>query len=143
MFLYTHIPGPPLDEHIDRFWICSDLPAHTPERILPSGAVDLVINLTWDEIRIFDGSKSAIPQRYPGAVVSGPYSKHILVDPLPRATLIGLHFRPGRAAAILGVPAIELADAHVPLETLWGRMAVELRERLSAAATPVQRFAIL
>jgi AraC-like DNA-binding protein len=143
MFLRTHIPGPPLDEYIDRFWYCSDTPVHAPERILPSGAADLIINLTSDEIRIFDGSDPVTPRRYPGAVVSGPYSKHIMVDPLPRASLLGLHFRPGRAASILGVPVIELADAHVPLETLWGRTAVELRERLSAATTSAQRFAIL
>src|SRR5262249_118110 len=45
MFLRTHTPGPPLSEFIDRFWFCSDTPSHPGERILPSGTVEMVINL--------------------------------------------------------------------------------------------------
>src|SRR5262249_31080877 len=143
MFLRTHIPGPPLNEFIDRFWLCSDTPSHPRERILPSGTVELVINLTDDEIRIYDPSAAARARRYPGAVVSGPYSNFFLIDPLQHASIIGVHFRPGRAVPVLGVPACELADAHVALENLWGRTAAELRERLCTAAAPAKRFAVL
>src|SRR5262245_13317648 len=143
MFLRTYTPGPPLDEYIDRFWYCSDTPVHRREQILPSGTVELVINLTKDEIRICEPSDRANPRRYPGAVVAGPYSNFFLIDPLVHASLIGVHFRPGRAASIFGVPASKLADAHVDLQCLWGRPAAELRERLSAAVTPARRFAVL
>ena len=72
MFLCTYTPGPPLDACIDRFWLCSDTPSHPRERILPSGTVELVINLTGDEIRIYDPSDLARTRRYSGAAVSGP-----------------------------------------------------------------------
>ncbi len=143
MFLRTYTPGPPLDACIDRFWLVSDTPPHPRERILPSGTVQLVINLSDDEIRIFDPSDPARPRRYPGAVVSGPYSNFFLIDPLVHASIIGVYFRPGRAVPFLGVPASELADAHVDLEALWGPTAAELRERLCTAATPAKRFAVL
>jgi AraC-like DNA-binding protein len=143
MFLRTYTPGPPLDEFIDRFWFCSDTPSHPRERILPSGTVELVINLTDDEIRIYDPSEPARPRRYPGAVVSGPYSNFFLIDPLVHASIIGVHFRPGRAVPVLGVSASELADAHADLESVWGHTAAELRERLCTAATPARRFAVL
>ena len=143
MLLCTYTPGPPLDEYIDRFWFCSDTPAHPRERILPSGTAELVINLTGDEIRIYDASDPARPRRYSGAAVSGPYSNFFLIDPLQHASIIGVHFRPGRAVPVLGVPASELADAHVDLESVWGRVAAELRERLCTAATPANRFAVL
>src|SRR5262249_49505771 len=143
MFLRTYTPGPPLDEFIDRFWFASDTPSHPRERILPSGTVELVINLSGDEIRIYDPSDPSRPRRYPGAVVSGPYSNFFLIDPLVHASIIGVHFRPGRAVPLLGLPASELADAHVDLESLWGRAAAELRERLCTAATPEKRFAVL
>jgi len=143
MFLRTYTPGPPLDEFIDRFWFCSDTPSHPRERILPSGTVELVINLTDDEIRIYDPSEPARPRRYPGAVVSGPYSNFFLIDPLVHASIIGVHFRPGRAVPLLGVSASELADAHADLESVWGHTAAELRERLCTAATPARRFAVL
>src|SRR5262249_10499063 len=143
MFLRTYTPGPPLDEYIDRFWFCSDTPSHPRERILPSGTVELVINLSDDEIRIYDPSDPALPRRYPGAVVSGPYSNFFLIDPLVHASIIGVHFRPGHAVPVLGVPACELTDAHVDLENVWGRAAAELRERLCTAAKPEKRFAVL
>jgi AraC-like DNA-binding protein len=143
MFLRTHIPGPPLDAYIDRFWLCSDAPPHPRERILPSGTIELVINLGDDEIRVYDPSQAARPRRYSGAVVSGPYRSCFLIDPRQHASIIGVHFRPGRAVPLLGVPACELADAHLDLESLWGPTAAELRERLCTAATPAKRFAVL
>jgi AraC-like DNA-binding protein len=143
MLLRTHTPGPPLDEYVDRYWYCSDTPVHRRERILPSGTVEMVINLTDDEIRIFDPAHPHRVWRYPGAVVSGPYSKFFLIDPLVHASIIGVHFRPGRAAPILGASVSELADAHIDLKSLWGLTAGELRERLCESPTPAQRFAVL
>src|SRR5262249_13927458 len=143
MFLRTYTPGPPLDACIDRFWLCTDTPSHPRERILPSGTVELVINLSDDEIRIYDPCDPARPRRYPGAVVSGPYSNFFLIDPLVHASIIGVHFRPGRAVPVLGVPASGLADAHVDLEALWGRTAAELGGRLCPAAAPAERFGVL
>src|SRR5262245_43803780 len=143
MFLRTHTPGPPLSEFIDRFWFCSDTPSHPGERILPSGTVEMVINLSDDEIRIYDPFDAVRPRRYSGAAVSGPYSNFFLIDPLVHASIIGVHFRPGRAVPVLGVPVSDLADAHVDLQSVWGRTAVELRERLCTAATPAKRFALL
>src|SRR5262249_760668 len=119
MFLRTYTPGPPLDEYIDRFWYCSDTPAHPRERILPSGTVELVINLTDDEIRIYDPSHPNRARRYPGAIVAGPYSNCFLIDPLVHASIIGVHFRPGRAVPVLGVPVSELPHAHGALASLF------------------------
>lgn len=144
MFFRSYIPGPPLDGYVDRFWLSADAPARPAERILPSGTVDLVINLSADEIRIYDDpSDPARAQRYRGAAVSGPYRNSFLVDPLPRVSMIGVHFRPGGAVRVLGVPAHELAGAHVDLDAVWGPAAGELRELLCAAATPAKRFAVL
>jgi len=141
MFLRTYTPGPPLDEYIDRFWFCSDTPPHPRERITPSGTAHLVINLSDDEIRI--DTASGCRRRFSGAAIAGPYSNLFLVDPLVGASLIGVCFRPGRAAPVLGAPLSEFTDTHVDLESVWGRKAAELRERLWTAATPTRRFAVL
>ena len=143
MFLRTYTPGPPLAEYIDRFWLCSDTPSHPRERILPSGTVELVINLSDDEIRIYDPSQPTRPRRHSGTVASGPYRDCFLIDPLQHASIIGVHFRPGCAVPVLGVPANELTGAHVDLECLWGPVAAELRERICTAAAPGKRFAVL
>src|SRR5262249_24299126 len=41
------------------------------------------------------------------------------------------------------MPAGELTHTHIDLETLWGARTRELRERLYAAATPMDRFRLL
>src|SRR5262245_59916283 len=143
MFLRTYTPGPPLNQYIDRCWYCADTPTHPRERILPSGTVEMVINLTDDDIRIIDPAHPNRVRRYPGAIVAGPYSNFFLIDPLVHASIIGVHFRPGRAVPVLGVPASEIADAHFALESVLGRTAAELRERLCEATTPEMRFAVL
>lgn len=66
-----------------------------------------------------------------------------MIDTAEETSVIGVHFKPGGAFPFLGVPVGELADLHVDLEALWGSAALELRERLCAAATPAERFALL
>jgi AraC-like DNA-binding protein len=122
-------------------WLCADQPLHARERILPSGTVELVFNLVDDEIRIYEPVQLDRCKRYSGAVVSGPYRASFAIDPLQHASMMGVHFRPGRAFPFVGA-VDELTDAHVDLEAFWGRSAGELRDRLVATA-PVRRFEIL
>jgi hypothetical protein len=51
----------------------------------------------------------------------------------PGTTMIGVRFRPGVAAPVLGPPACQLVDLTLGLDELWGRAAVTLGERLSGA----------
>ncbi|HEV8582860.1 MAG TPA: DUF6597 domain-containing transcriptional factor [Thermoanaerobaculia bacterium] len=143
MFFRTHRPASPLSDFIDYLWLLSDVPPHAQERILPSGTIELVINLRDDEFRIYDPSRPGQSSRYSGAMVSGTYSGCFVIDAAQHASVIGVHFKPGGAFPFLGAPAGELADLHVDLQALWGRPAVELRERLCAAATPEARFRLL
>jgi AraC-like DNA-binding protein len=143
MFYRSRPPAPPLSDFVDRLWLCSDLPQHSGERILPSGTIELVVNLHEDEIRIYDSSHPGRMKRFSGTVVSGAYGGFFVIDALQHVSMMGVHFKPGGAVPFLGVPAGELADTHVDLEDLWGPPALELRERLCAAATPAERFSRL
>lgn len=140
-FRYSmHAPPPPLAGLVDYFWFLSHVPSHQSERVIPSGTLELVINLQEDEFRI---QKSASTDHLRGAIVSGAYGGAFVVETRAHASIIGVHFRPAGAATVLGIPAGELANSHVELETLWGRRAVELRDRLCVAAHAAQRFRIL
>jgi AraC-like DNA-binding protein len=57
--------------------------------------------------------------------------------------VIGVHFRPGGGAALLGVNAQELTDRHIALSDIWGERAHTLRAQLSEAPTPAAKFALL
>jgi AraC-like DNA-binding protein len=134
---------PPLDTCVERLWLLSDAPAHSKERIAPSGTIDLGINLHENEFRIYDPAQPERCKRFSGAVVSGTRRGPFVIDPRELVSVMGVRFRPGGAFPFLGVPASELADAHIDLETLWGSSAVELRDRLGEAKTSTERFDLL
>jgi len=100
----SHVPGPPLDAFVENLWSLSDAPAHTREQILPSGTLELVINLQEDEFRIYDAAEGGPPQRFRGAMVSGAYSRPFVIDTQEHASIIGVHFAPGGALPFLGAP---------------------------------------
>ncbi|WP_438874302.1 helix-turn-helix domain-containing protein, partial [Streptomyces calidiresistens] len=99
-------------------WVRPPRPVPGTARILPDGCMDLL----WSEGRLS---------------VAGPDTRaHLAHDP-PGRDWLGLRFPPGTAPLVLGVPAVELRDARVPLTGLWPAAEVrELEDRLSRAAAP-------
>ena len=135
-----HRPPAPLANHVEYLWMIRDAPSHELERIVPTGTLELVVNLAEDEIRIHDDA-GRVAQRLEGAAVSGVYRRYFVIDTRVHTAMMGAHFRPGGAGAILGLPPGELADQHVALSALWG--ASSLREQLCAALDRASAFAIL
>jgi AraC-like DNA-binding protein len=120
----------PLADFVDLLWLSEGyLQPHRAERVLPTGCMDLVIDL--DE---------STPHR---GVVSGAQSQSIILSTVKPLSLIGARFKPGGGFPFFGVPAGALQDLSVPLDTLWGARAETLRARLLEAATPRQKFLVL
>jgi AraC-like DNA-binding protein len=86
----------------------------TAHRIMPDGCLDLI----WSGGRLF---------------VAGPDTGARLHPPAGPATHVGIRFPAGLGPAVLGVPAVELRDARVPLDALWPARAV--RDLADALAT--------
>jgi len=74
-------------------------------RILPRGTIELVINLSEDEVRIYDSGQPARCLRFPGIVISGAYAGALDIDPMQHASMMGVHFRPGGAYPFLATPS--------------------------------------
>lgn len=143
MRLFSHEPARPLRDLVLGFWHSSYTPSHPRVRILPSGTIELVINLSQDEIRVYDSDQPERCRRFPGVVVAGAYAGALDIDPMQHASMMGVHFKPGGAFPLLGAVIGELANRHLALEDLWGKPAVELREKLCSARTSRKRFEIL
>ena len=139
-----HKPEPPLANFIDNFWLYE---GYNPENknpfILPTGTLELVINLRQDELRFYDAQRSENCSRFSGAIVSGAHGHGFAGDAAEETCLIGVHFKPGGAFPFLGLPADHVADTHVDLETIGGPSAGRLRERLCEATTSAERFQLL
>ena len=143
MLYRTGSPAPPLGDFVEYLWALNDAPAHGHECIVPTGTLELVVNLHEDEFRVYDLRDLMSCRRFSGAMVSGAYRAPFVIDTREHAAIVGVHFRPAGAAAFFGVPPGELSDTHVDLASLWGKRAALLRERLSAAPDTEQRFEIL
>jgi AraC-like DNA-binding protein len=143
MLYLTHVPALPLRDCIEYLWLLSDAPSHGKELIVPTGTLELAINLHEDEIRVYEPRSSTQFRRFSGMVVSGAYSRPFKIDTAVHTLMMGVHFRPGGAFPFLRMSAGDLADMHIDADELWGRRASLLRERLCSAATHAERFAIL
>lgn len=141
---YTrHTPTYPLCDFVEFLWCLTDGPTHSAERILPGGTTELVINLHDNEIRVCDPMNGARIRRFSGAVVAGPYSRAFDIDASRHNAMLGVHFKPGGARALLGIPLHELHDTHVDLEQLWNAQACALRARVCEARSDAERFAVV
>jgi AraC-like DNA-binding protein len=144
MLSLRHIPQPPLSEFIHFLWLYDGYSQpHAKERILPSGEMQLVINLLEDESRFYDRDAPERCHRFRGALFYGSHSQYQVIDTAEQASVIGVHFRPGGAFPFLRMPAGELRETTLSLETLWGAAAVDLRDQLLEAPTHRARFEIL
>src|SRR5262249_2406095 len=140
MLYLSYRPGPPLSEFVDYFWLIEDGQTPRLEKILPSGTIELVVNLKDNAIHIHNPEQPDQYDRFSGAVFSGTYSRPFICNGLQHEAIMGVHFKPGGAFPFLDIEASELTNAHANLADLWGRTALELRERLRTAATPQLRF---
>lgn len=95
------------------------------ERVLPDGAVRLILELG-------DGTAQPVLR------VAGASAAPVVLRMRGRLSGLSVTLRPGAAAAVLGVPAAELAGQAVPIDALW-RDAAQLAAQLHEAPTETAR----
>jgi AraC-like DNA-binding protein len=107
------------------------------ENVLPTGDMHLVVRLSVEPVRLVDRGDANAAHSLGYCVVGGArsswYCKEVMRRP---ARSIGVQLKPGAAEALFGMPASDLAERHVALEDLWGRLATSIRERLLEAGEP-------
>jgi AraC-like DNA-binding protein len=98
-----YLPPVALHEHVLCFWTQSiqRSDAVYAHRVLPDACLDLVF---------FQGQ--------PPAVI-GPWTESFIAQLAPGTRITGVRFHPGRAAAILGLPASELTNQEAALGDIW------------------------
>jgi AraC-like DNA-binding protein len=126
-----YLPQSPLSRFIERFWYWKGhTVSHSQERILPTGTVELVIDL---------GSP-----RTSKSVVSGPRSKSSIIQRSAQDELLGIHFQPGGAFPFLKFPFGDLHNIAIGIDDLWGEeQASELLDLLDHAEGTERQFQIL
>ncbi|HTC44243.1 MAG TPA: helix-turn-helix domain-containing protein [Steroidobacteraceae bacterium] len=128
--MQKHITSGPLAPFVDFLWLAEGYaPAHGAERILPTGRMGLVLDVSG-------------AGRSPG-VVSGARASSFILDTSKPLSLLGVAFKAGGGYPFVHLPAGELQDLAVPLDTLWGIRAEALRTELLETNSIARRFHIL
>ena len=123
MRVIAHSPPKPLGAWISSIWYFEFEGlevSHEMERILPNGAMQLLVNLHDDELRWWDGNRQSCARRLPGAALAGAFARPFVIDTAQQRAITGVSFAPGGAAAFFRGSMREFANDHVALSDLPG-----------------------
>lgn len=122
---YCEIPSrPPLNEFVECFWTLEGgpSPSGAPERILPDGCVELILNFGERFSQHQNNRRELQPRHFLVGQMSGP----ILISPNGAVQLLGIRFHPGGTSPFLRVPTNELTDQIAELGSLASELEREL-----------------
>jgi AraC-like DNA-binding protein len=143
MIYQTYTPRSPLAELVKFLWLREgdNLPK-AQTRLLPTGSMELVIDLHGDRIPLFDRLSGTKQGSTNSTRICGAHSESFIISDDSKISLMGAHFKPG-GGAFFRLPAGELHNEIISLEELWQGRAVEMCDRLLATPTLADRFLVL
>jgi AraC-like DNA-binding protein len=123
-----HVPAAPLDRFVEAIWLLPRTREPQSELALPTGTVELVVDLDDDTIVV---GRPGAPDQFRGPVLCGAHARPFLIEDHARSgRTLGVHFRPGGASALLPIPVCAFDDTHIEFADLAGCEARRLRDLL-------------
>ncbi|MEO1512744.1 MAG: DUF6597 domain-containing transcriptional factor, partial [Planctomycetota bacterium] len=113
------------------FWIMEGEPAERPQRVVPDGCPEIVLNRA--DPFCWTGS-DGIQHKQDEELAVGQLRRAIHIEASGSIDLIGIRFEPVGLRVFSGVPMHRLVDRDVGLDEIDGRLAARLR---SAARLPI------
>jgi AraC-like DNA-binding protein len=143
MIFHRLVPAAPLNAFVEYLWLY-DLfePSHGREKLLPNGAMELIIDLRdhpkhkWDRRDLVNG------RAYRKSWLSGMQTEYIVIEASP-GSMMGVHFRPAGAWPFFDAPLGEFANQVIDFDAVVGGEAGLLRDQLLEAPTPHQKLRLL
>jgi Domain of unknown function (DUF6597) len=78
---HERVPRPPLDAFVASIWLFrADPRPHALERILPTGAAQLIVNLKEDRTRVYDPERPHRCIATAGTILAGVQSRDQIID---------------------------------------------------------------
>ena len=138
----SYIPSPPLNAYIEDLYYLDSPAAYPQQKVLPVAAANVMINLG-NPFNVYEPHQARPFMTCTDSWLVGIWNTYHSVDWPANVRFFGVHFKPGGAYPLLGLPLSEMNRQVVPLDALWGRRAGEIRERLHAAPTIQAGFTLL
>jgi AraC-like DNA-binding protein len=116
-------PQSPLNKHVECFWTLEGTAASpAPERILPDGCIELILNFGDRFSQHCDDKRKLQPRNFLVGQMTGP----IMISPSGPVQLIGIRFHPGGTLPFLRTPLCEVTDQVVELGGLSAALERDL-----------------
>jgi AraC-like DNA-binding protein len=129
--IFVHKPSPPLDRFVELVTYFEDYqPAHRVEKVLPDGAVEIIIDLSEGTKKLYDQDNPNLCKDFRSSWISGMRRRWILIEAQPGASLAVIRFRPGGARPFLGFDADGITETIAHLDEVLGTRVRDLRERV-------------
>jgi AraC-like DNA-binding protein len=143
MILKFQKPAYPLNQFVELFtYYEARSEAHSIERLLPDGSVNIIIDLTETTKHIFDNNTLAEKQSFKKAWVSGMHSSFISISAAKEASMFVIRFLPGGSFPFLRLPLNQITNQVIDAELIFGQRIHFLREQLGMA-TVSEKFSIV
>ncbi len=110
-------------------------PNHTMERLLPDGAVEIIVDLTDTPKRLYKNLERSDARAFRRAWISGMRRRWILIEAAPASSMVVIRFRPGGAYPFLGFDVDGITDNVDELDIVLGRVTASLRDRVLEGRT--------
>ncbi len=135
-------PEPLLGDFVDYYWYLNANEAeHRRELSLPDGSIDIIFNLGNMPMRFYDTEHRL--HLYKSSVLCGPHSQYFSIDAAGEGKVVGIHIKPGGLRPFMRGSMNEVHNRLLPLDLVWGSLAIELHERLLEQRQPLDMFRIL
>ncbi|HEU4769172.1 MAG TPA: AraC family transcriptional regulator [Pyrinomonadaceae bacterium] len=119
------LPKPPLNNFVECFWTLEGdgpSPDGTPERILPDGCVELILNFG----ARFSQHNGSVQVLQPRHFLVGQMTGPILISATGKVELLGIRFHPGGTSPFLRMPMNEVTDQVAELGSISSVLEREL-----------------
>jgi AraC-like DNA-binding protein len=142
MSFLWHDVSPALRPFVNFLYVARGPMPYAEDGVFPTPSLDVKFNFgeAWRVREPTEGSEISLCTE---SWCLGIWNKRHIVEWPAETKFLGVSFKPHGAYAFLGVPMSELHNRVVPLDSVWGGLAGEGRERLHEAPTLERRFALL
>ncbi|HKS10232.1 MAG TPA: DUF6597 domain-containing transcriptional factor [Pyrinomonadaceae bacterium] len=133
-------PTPPLRSFVECFWTLEGdgfVDGSPPERILPDGCVELILNFGDRFLQHVGNEKKRQPRNFIVGQMTGP----ILISASGVVRLLAIRFQPGGTRPFIDLPANEIADRVVELGFLSRSFERSLLDACEEAVNLDQKIA--
>ena len=138
---YVEFPAPSMLADVVRcVWLLSGpaSAASVAQPVVPDGCAEIVLNLADPFRRFRDGGAW---EMQPRSMVVGQITEAVVIAPSGGVDLVGIRLQPWGASSVLSVPATDLRDVLLPLDTVDADMARDLPDELHEESASAARAA--